>query len=126
MRIGSKVILQTAQGVVKGTKKKRVRVVFDLESEKSFVTARVMNQAGLSAIRKELLEIKTFGGSGAKGGLFVWRLSPLEEGGAVYIWKRILCLRYQKSAMFCLISLNGSTLMLNNFLLSDVCNEKGC
>ena len=66
MRIGSKVILQTAQGVVKGTKKKRVRVVFDLESEKSFVTARVKNYAGLSAILKEWLEIKTFGGSGKR------------------------------------------------------------
>ena len=31
--------------------------------KKSFVTARVVNEAGLSAIRKEWLEIKTFGGS---------------------------------------------------------------
>ena len=72
--IGSKVTLQTAQRVVKGTKEKRVRVLFDSGSEKTFVTAHVMNEAGLSAIRKEWLEIKTFGGSGAKGRLLKGRL----------------------------------------------------
>ena len=42
-------------------------------------------------------------GERRSGRLFVLRLSLFEEGAAVYVWKSMLCLRYQKSAMIGLI-----------------------
>ena len=66
MAIGSKVTLQTARSCERNGKK-RVRVLVDSGSIKPFVTARMLNDADLSATRKKWLEIKTFGGSVAKG-----------------------------------------------------------
>ena len=56
-----RIALQTAQAVVKGDKQLRVRVLFDLGSHKSYVTAKTANAAGLKVVRKELLGLSTFG-----------------------------------------------------------------
>ena len=44
-RVGTsnRVALQTAQGIVNGEKRERVRVLFDSGSQKTFVTARLAN-----------------------------------------------------------------------------------
>ena len=127
MGIGSKVALQTAQGFVKGTKKKRVRVLFDSRSEKSFVTARVMNEAGLSAIRKEWLEIKTFGGSEAKGGSLrqVVCLEPVRgERSSVrleaYVVPEISKISNDRPDI-----VKREYAHLKDLWLSDVCKERG-
>ena len=56
-----RIALQTAQAVVKGDKQLCVRVLFDLGSHKSYVTAKTANAAGLKVVRKELLGLSTFG-----------------------------------------------------------------
>ena len=56
-----RIALQTAQAVVKGDKQRRVRVLFDSGSHKSYVTARTVNAAGLKVVRTELLGLSTFG-----------------------------------------------------------------
>ena len=48
-----RIALQTAQAVVKGDKQRRVRVLFDSGSHKSYVTARTVNAAGLKVVRTE-------------------------------------------------------------------------
>ena len=63
----SRVALQTAQGILKGERTKRVRVLFDSGSQKSFVTSRAMNEAKLRVVRDEWLEINTFGGAMKEG-----------------------------------------------------------
>ena len=47
----------------------KVRVIFDLGSQLSFVRSRVVESAGLEPKRKEWLEISTFGQQVADGGL---------------------------------------------------------
>ena len=60
--IASRVLLQTAQGRVKGnTGDVRIRVMFDSGSHRSFITLKVAKDAGLKSKRKEWVEISTFG-----------------------------------------------------------------
>ena len=64
------IVLQTAQGLVKGNSKPvKVRVLFDSGSQRSFITSRTVQSAGLVAKRKEWLEISTFGQEGKDRGL---------------------------------------------------------
>ena len=61
VRSESRVVLQTAQGILKGAQNAaRIRVMFDTGSHKSFVTSKVVRAAGLPVKRKEWLEISTF------------------------------------------------------------------
>ena len=54
--------MQTAQALVKGNKENvRVRVLFDSESQRSFITQKVVERAGVPVKRKEWVEIRTFG-----------------------------------------------------------------
>ena len=46
---------------MKDERVKRVRVLFDSGSQKSFVTSRAMNDAKLHVVRNEWLEVSTFG-----------------------------------------------------------------
>ena len=59
--------LQTAQGILKGEKTKRVRVLFDSSSQKSFVTSNAMKDAKLHVVRNEWLEVNTFGSATKDG-----------------------------------------------------------
>ncbi|XP_046841149.1 uncharacterized protein LOC124435254 [Xenia sp. Carnegie-2017] len=63
----SRVALQTAQGVLIGKGKTRVRVLFDSGSQKSFVTCDAKRCAKLNVARREWLEVNTFGGGSNKG-----------------------------------------------------------
>ena len=65
----NRVALQTGQGIASGKTRERVRVLFDSGSQKTFVTAKLVNQAGLPEVRKEWLSICTFGGQEMRGGL---------------------------------------------------------
>ena len=59
---GGRVALQTACAVVSGEgEPRKVRVLFDAGSHRSFVTARVAQHAQLSVIRQDWLGISTFG-----------------------------------------------------------------
>jgi hypothetical protein len=62
-----RVALQTAQGILKGEKVKRVRVLFDSGSQKPFMTSRAMNDVKLHVVRNEWLEVITFGGATKEG-----------------------------------------------------------
>ena len=57
----SSAALQTAQAIVNGNDKVRVRVLFDSGSQKTFVTPKVVREAGLRTVRKESLGIRAFG-----------------------------------------------------------------
>jgi len=63
---GGKVALQTAQARVGIA---RVRVLFDSGSHKSFITTKVAETAGLTSVRREWLNVCTFGGGTGKSGL---------------------------------------------------------
>ena len=65
----SRVALQTAQGILKGERERKVRVLFDSGSQNSFVTSRAMNAAKLNVVREKWLGIKTFGGESKEGRL---------------------------------------------------------
>ena len=69
LHVGTKcrVALQTAQGILKGESAKRVRVLFDSGSQKSFVTSKAMKDAKLHVVRREWLEVNTFGGATKDG-----------------------------------------------------------
>ena len=49
----SRIALQTAQALIKGSVQGRVRVLFDSGSHKSFVTAKAASNYGLEIVRKE-------------------------------------------------------------------------
>jgi len=68
---GTKIALQTAQAVVKGSegKSSKVRVIFDSGSHKSFIAARAVEYNSIPIARKEWLNLSTFGDTTRKGGL---------------------------------------------------------
>ena len=55
----SRIALQTAQALIKGSVQGRVRALFDLGSHKSFVTAKAASNYGLEIVRKEWVTINT-------------------------------------------------------------------
>ena len=57
----SSAALQTVQAVVNGKEENKVCVLFDSGSQKTFVTAEVVEKAKLRVVRKEMLGIKAFG-----------------------------------------------------------------
>ena len=57
----TRVVLQTAQAQALGKSKRRVRVLFDTGSHKSFITARAAAVLGLQLLRKEWVALNTFG-----------------------------------------------------------------
>lgn len=65
----SRIALQTAQALIKGSVQGRVRVLFDSGSHKSFVTAKAASNYGLGIVRKEWVTINTFGQSVKESGL---------------------------------------------------------
>ncbi|XP_046855895.1 tyrosine aminotransferase-like [Xenia sp. Carnegie-2017] len=70
----------TAQGVLVGQNKERVRVLFDSGSQKSFVTNRTKQDAKLNVARRKWLEVNTFGGGTNEGDPTVFgNLPPSEE-----------------------------------------------
>ena len=58
--------LQTAQALINGDRDLRVHVIFDSGSQKSFITARAAEMAGLHPIRRKRLGIKVFGSDEGK------------------------------------------------------------
>ena len=65
----SRIALQTAQALIKGTRQGRVRVLFDSGSHRSFVTTKAASNYDLQIVRKEWLSISTFGQRGMDSGL---------------------------------------------------------
>ena len=64
--------MQTAHAIAKGSQGssvKKVRVLFDSGSQRSFVTARVVNDLKIDAVRSEWLGINTFGQETSEAGL---------------------------------------------------------
>ena len=57
----TRVVLQTAQAQALGKSKRRVRILFDTGSHKSFITARAAASLGLQPLRKEWVALNTFG-----------------------------------------------------------------
>ena len=57
----TKVALQTAMAVVNDKKERRARVLFDCGSQRSFITAKAVEDLGLVPSRRENLGIKVFG-----------------------------------------------------------------
>ena len=65
----SRVALQTAQALIKGSAQGRVRVLFYSGSHKSFVTAKAASNYGLEIVRNEWVTINTFGQNAKQSGL---------------------------------------------------------
>ena len=60
---GERVALQTALAKVEGSEKRKVCVLFDSGSKKTFISAKVVDKLELKPLREEQLGIKTFGKS---------------------------------------------------------------
>ena len=58
---GGLVVLQTARGVLRGKREAKVRVLFDGGSHRSFVTSHAASLVAPKGLRREILEINTFG-----------------------------------------------------------------
>ena len=84
---GCRVVLQTAQGVLKGAQNQvRIRVMFDTGSHKSFVTSKAVRAAKLLVKRKEWLEITTFAKTTCDSKLrevFELEISPFKGHGSI-------------------------------------------
>ena len=65
----SRIALQTAQALIKGSRQGRVRVLFDSGSHRSFVTTKAASNCELQIVRKEWLSISTFGQRSMDSGL---------------------------------------------------------
>jgi len=65
----SRIDLQTAQALIKGSRQGRVRVLFDSGSHRSFVTTKAVSNCKLQFVRKECLSISTFSQRGMDLGL---------------------------------------------------------
>ena len=65
----SRIALQTAQALIKGSRQGRVRVLFDSGSHRSFVTTKVASNCELQIVRKEWLSISTFAQRSMDSGL---------------------------------------------------------
>ena len=65
MHVGTedRVVLQTAQGIVKGSREsgERVRVLFDTGSHRTFVSAKVVDKVRPQVVRQDMMNICTFG-----------------------------------------------------------------
>jgi hypothetical protein len=71
-----------------GKENVRVRVMFDSGSQRSFVTGKVAQKAGVPVKRKEWVEIRTFGQEKVEGKLrevFELRVAPVQGGESVNI-----------------------------------------
>ena len=80
----SGVALQTALARVGGRKESRVRVLFDSGSQKTFISAKVVDKLDLKPLREESLGIKTFGQSEPeikKRAVYEFLLEPLKNNG---------------------------------------------
>ena len=85
---GVQVALQTALACVDSEKEKKVRVLVDSGSQKTFISAMAVNRLGLEPERSEELGIKTFGSREpdmAVRRVFRFSLSPLFEGICVEV-----------------------------------------
>ncbi|CAB3994038.1 TNF receptor-associated factor 3 [Paramuricea clavata] len=89
----NRVALQTAQALVMGGKENvRVRVMFDSGSQRSFVTGKVAQKAGVPVKRREWVEIRTFGQEKVEGKLReVFELSVAPVQG-----ERVLALKFME------------------------------
>ena len=65
----SRIALQTAQALIKGSRQGKVRVLFDSGSHRSFVTTKAASNYALEIVRKEWLSISTFGQRSMDSGL---------------------------------------------------------
>ena len=65
----SRIALQTAQALIKGSRKGRVRVLFDSGSHRSLITVKAASSYDLGIARKEWLSISTFGQRTMESGL---------------------------------------------------------
>ncbi|CAB4017874.1 E3 ubiquitin- ligase DZIP3, partial [Paramuricea clavata] len=85
----NRVALHTAQALVMGGKENvRVRVMFDSGSQRSFVTGKVAQKAGVAVKRKEWVEIRTFGQEKVEGKLrevLELSVAPVQGGESVNI-----------------------------------------
>ena len=61
VRVGGNVALQTSKSIIRGKRDLKVRLLFDCEAHRSFVTKTTKDIAGLNVIRKEWVTITTFG-----------------------------------------------------------------
>ena len=81
---GEQVALQTALARVEGKEKSRVRVLYDSGSQKTFISAKVVNKLDLKPLREEMLAIKKFGESEPeikKREVYKVTLAPLKGNG---------------------------------------------
>ena len=130
VHVGTKcmVALQTAQGILKGERVKRVRVLFDSGIQKSFVTSRAMNDAKLHVVRNEWLEVSTFGGATKEGKMrevVDFEINSIKGNRSVRV-EALVVPQICQVRNDHLEIVNGEYSHLKDFWLSDVCKFNWC
>ena len=84
----TRVVLQTAQAQALGRSKRRVRILFDTGSHKSFITARAAASLELQPLRKDWVALNTFGRKAVGSNLSeVMHVDLALVGSKMRIWK---------------------------------------
>ena len=123
---GGRVALQTAQAIVLGEHERRVRLLFDSGSHRSFVTEKAVQLARLSVIRREYLKLSTFGQNSKEMGLVdIVRvaITPVTKGKVIdiesYVVPEINSVRNERVD---LVKIDYPH--LSKLWFSDVCKSK--
>ena len=123
---GVQVALQTALACVNSEREKKVRVLFDSGSQKTFISAKAVNRLGLEPERSEELGIKTFGSREpylAVRRVFRFSLSPLFEGIPVEV-EAFEVNEISSVANIHVEQIKHNYAHLSNILFSDVSRNK--
>ena len=128
LHVGSecRVALQTAQGIVKGQRQGKARILFDTGSHRSFVTAKIVSNLGLQRVRQELLGISTLGNRSRESHMtdvVELDIMPLGGGSALkvkaFVVPEISSVRNEQIEL-----VKRDYTHLRNLWFSDVCKER--
>ena len=118
--------LQTAQGIVKGQRQGKARILFDTGSHRSFVTAKIVSNLGLQRVRQELIGISTLGNRSMEShmtDLVELDIMPLGGGSALkveaFVVPEISSVRNEHIEL-----VKRDYTHLRNLWFSDVCKER--
>ena len=122
----SGIALQTAQALIKGGKRGRVRVMFDSGSHRSFVTNKAARKYELTVVRKEWITISTFGQRGKESGLrevVCFDVMPL-RGGRVQALEAYVVPEISRISNEHVEVVQNDFPHLRDLWFSDVCQSK--
>ena len=122
----SRIVLQTAQVLIKGSRQRGVRVLFYSGSHRLFITTKTASYYDLEIMRKEWLSISTFSQRSMESGLqevACFDIMPL-HGGKVQTLEAYVVPKISHISNEQVEVAKNNFLHLHNLWFSDVCQSK--